>query len=97
MLSKLPLLLADSIPERLVVAGVCCVIGTLLILAGRNNIRTETAEESGKRRTVNRILGRSNTYSGNAAVRIGKIRIVCGVGLIIFGVIFIFTGPFLAR
>ena len=92
----MPIILADSIGERLGVAGVCVVVGIILILSGINNVRTKRAEETGKRRWVNKALGRSNTYEGNTAVNMGYMRIVLGIGAIIFGIVFIFVGPFLA-
>jgi len=69
----------------------------MLILAGVQNIKTQSAEESGKRRIVNKAVGQSNTYEGSKAVMIGWIRIVLGVCAIIFGIVFHFVGPFLAE
>jgi hypothetical protein len=73
------------------------ILGVILILTGINNIRTGTATETGKRRKLNRLLGRSNTREGSSAVLIGRSRIVVGVGMMIFGIVFLFVGPFLAR
>jgi hypothetical protein len=87
----------DSVVSRLVVSAISCGVGVILILAGRNNIKTQTAEETGRRRKVNRLMGRSNTYTGETAVMMGKVRIVMGVCVILFGIVFVFTGPFLAR
>lgn len=72
-------------------------MGVILILVGMDNIKTQTAEESGKRRLVNKALGQSNTYEGSKAVMIGWMRVICGIGAIIFGIVFIFVGPFLAK
>ncbi len=91
------ILFADSIASRLVVCTVCIVVGIVMIASGVHSVRTRRAEESGKRRLVNQMLGRSNTYEGNTAVFIGYLRIILGVAAIIFGVVFIFVGPFLAN
>ena len=85
----------DTIVSRLIVCAVACFGGFILIVSGREAIRTKTAEESGKRRIVNSMLGQSNTYEGSKAVFIGWSRVICGIGVIIFGIVFIFTGPFL--
>ncbi|MCA9238516.1 MAG: hypothetical protein KDA44_23755 [Planctomycetales bacterium] len=74
-----------------------CVVGLLLIFAGIENVRTRTAEESGRRRGVNALLGRSNTYEGRTAVTVGVVRIIAGVCAIIFGIVFVFIGPVLAK
>ena len=86
---------SDSIFSRLVVCVVACIGCFVLIVSGKEAIRTKTAEESGKRRIVNSLFGNSNTYEGSKAVFIGWSRVVCGVVAIIFGIVFIFTGPFL--
>ena len=88
---------ADTVLTRLAVLAVASIVGAILIFTGIQNVRTESAEESGKRRLVNKALGASNTYEGSKAVQIGWIRIVCGIGAIIFGVVFIFVGSFLAN
>ncbi|MCH7726504.1 MAG: hypothetical protein IH991_08515 [Planctomycetes bacterium] len=88
---------ADSAGLRVGICAICIFVGIILIMAGRNNIRTQTAEESGKRRMVNRMMGKSNTYEGRTAVNIGRMRIVIGILIIIFGIVFIFVGPFLAN
>ena len=92
-----PLAVTDTLFTRLGVFSVSVIVGAILIAAGIQNIKTRTAEETGKRRLVNKALGNSNTYSGQKAVFLGWVRIVCGVGAIVFGIIFIFVGPFLAN
>ena len=87
----------DSPNSRLAVFAVSLIGGIIFILAGINNVRTERAEESGKRRLVNMALGSSNSYEGTKAVLIGWMRIVCGVGCICFGIFFLCYGPILAR
>ena len=87
----------DSVGTRLAVCAVASLVGGIFILAGRANIRNRVAEESGSRRTVNRLLGRSNTYEGSKAVAIGWMRVVLGLLAILFGIVFLFVGPFLAK
>lgn len=91
------MMLAASLTERLVVAGVCVVVGALLIVAGRKNMRTKTAEETGRRRVINSANNRSNTYTGSTAVKMGAMRIVMGVLAILFGIFFAIFGPVLAK
>jgi hypothetical protein len=95
--SMLLLAATDTIWTRLAVCAVATIVGAVLIYIGRQNIKTRTAEESGKRRWVNGALGMSNTYQGTKAVLIGWMRVICGVCAIIFGIVFIFVGPFLAK
>ena len=87
----------DTIWTRLGVFAIASLVGVILILMGLENIKTQTAEESGKRRWVNKAFGQSNTYEGSKAVLIGWVRVICGVGAILFGIVFIFVGPFLAQ
>jgi len=87
----------DTIWTRLGVCGVASAIGALLIFTGMYNIKSQTAEETGKRRLVNKAIGASNTYEGSKAVLIGWVRVVTGILAIIFGIVFIFVGPFLAK
>ena len=98
MLTEMPLLqVVDTIGTRLVVFIACSILGSVLICLGRLNIKTEIASETGRRRLVNQALGRSNNYEGSKAVLVGWIRIICGAGLIIFGIFFVFVGPLLAN
>ena len=98
MSDGLPLLaVADTIWTRLGVCALTSLVGAILIATGLHNIRTQTAEETGERRLVNRVLGHSNTYEGSKAVMLGWIRVICGVCAIIFGIVFIFVGPILAE
>jgi len=93
MLYEVSLLAAThTIWSRLGIFAFTLVFGAVFILAGIQNIKTRTAEESGKRRFVNSALGVSNTYKGTKAVVQGYIRVVCGVGLIIFGIVFSLFG-----
>lgn len=86
----------DTIVSRLIICVVAIAVGGILILTGRQNILTKSAEESGGRRAVNKLFGQSNTYAGRKAVLVGWIRVGCGVCMIIFGIVFLFVGPFLA-
>jgi hypothetical protein len=72
-------------------------IGALLILAGVNNIKTKSAEETGKRRIVSQMIGRNTSYEGRKAVSIGYMRVICGAGMILFGIAFGFVGPVLSQ
>ena len=56
------LAVADTIWSRLGVCAVACVVGVIFIITGIANIQNKTAEESGRRRSVNKLLGNSNTY-----------------------------------
>lgn len=87
----------DTIWTRLGVCAVAVLFGAVFLFTGIQNIKTRTAEESGDRRLVNKALGASNSYQGGKAVLIGWIRVICGIAAIIFGIVFIFVGPFLAK
>lgn len=87
---------SDTVWTRLGVLAIGMVAGLLFIAGGINNIQTRQAEETGRRRLVNRIAGRSNTYTGSSAVTIGWVRILCGILAVIFGIVFSITGPVLA-
>ena len=87
---------SQSLVTRLGVAGVAILVGGFLIYTGMANIRTQSAQESGKRRLANRAAGRSNTYSGSSAVTVGVVRVVIGIAAIIFGLVFAVMGPMLA-
>ena len=86
------LAVVDRLGSRLGLCAAATVVGVLFILMGRNNIRTRTAEESGKRRWVNSALGKSNTYEGTKAVVVGWVRVFCGIVAIVFGMVFLFLG-----
>ncbi|MBK8179402.1 MAG: hypothetical protein IPK67_11040 [Planctomycetes bacterium] len=90
-------LLAPSEPlgQRLAVLGVCLALGAYLILVGRNNIRTREAEETGKRAALLSALGKPTSMSGKKAVAMGWLRIVLGIGAILFGFVFLAFGAFL--
>lgn len=92
------LLLAKNEPlgTRIIGCLIGCIVGIIFIYIGRQNIITQQAEESGKRRKVNALFGASNSYTGSKAVLTGWIRVLCGVGAIVFGFVFLFFGAFLA-
>jgi hypothetical protein len=54
----LPLLLAEdmSLGGRLAVGAIIVVVGSVLIMAGWKNVKTQEAEETGSRRAVNSLL-----------------------------------------
>jgi hypothetical protein len=85
----------DTTGSRVAVCCVAVVAGAFMIAVGRHNIRTQAA--TAKRTIVNSIRGTSNSYEGREAVRLGWLRIVMGCGAIIFGIVFLFVGPFLAK
>jgi hypothetical protein len=86
----------QSLPARLGVAGIAIVVGIGLIVTGLSNVRTQSAQETGRRRLVNRAAGRTNAYSGSSAVMLGWMRVVLGVAAIGFGIVFAVMGPMLA-
>ena len=86
---------AGTVAERVGACLACLAVGAYLIYIGLHNVKTQTAEESGKRRITNKIMKKSNSYTGKQAVRVGWTRVACGVMIIIFGIVFLFVGPFL--
>lgn len=68
-----------------------------MIYVGRHNVRTRTAEESGKRAFVLSLFGKSTALTGWAASATGWMRIVLGIALIVFGFVFLFFGAFLKK
>jgi hypothetical protein len=82
-------------PENLTASIIAGLIGIVLIITGIKNIKTQTAQESGKRILTNKLLGHDNTYTGKKAAMVGKTRIIMGICCIIFAVVIFFTGPFL--
>jgi hypothetical protein len=99
MVSSLLYVLAAkmSIWTRLAVSGIAVVVGIILIVTGRANIRTQSAEETGKRQLVLKATGKSTEHKGQMAVSIGIARIVMGILAILFAIVFLIFGPFLAR
>ena len=89
------LAVTDTMGTRLAVCAVAGGGGAVFISAGLTNVRTGRAEEA-RGRWLDTLLGRSDSYAGNTAVVVGMIRLVCGVGAIVFGIVFLFAGPFLA-
>jgi len=86
-----------SIWTRLIVCGVATVVGVILIITGRQNIISESAEETGKRRLVMKAMGKGTEHTGKTAVMIGKTRIIMGILAILFGILFLIFGPVLAK
>jgi hypothetical protein len=78
---------------RFIVAGAAVLLGIWLIYIGLMNIRTQTSEETGRRRRVNTAMGKSSTYTGGKAVVQGWIRVGLGIAAIVFAVWFFFFGP----
>jgi len=86
-----------SIWTRLGVGILMIFFGLGFIATGMENIKTKTAKETGRRRTVNKVLGKSNSYTGRKAVVMGYSNVICGIMLIIGGIVFLIFGPFLAE
>jgi hypothetical protein len=82
-----------SLGKRLVLLAITLVVGTVLILVGRTNVRTREAEESGKRAVLLTLFGKTTQRTGRLAVLMGWIRIGAGVFLIVFGIA-LFFGAF---
>ncbi len=80
---------------RLGVLALAILFGGYMILVGRVNVRTRKAEESGKRALFLSMLGKSGEMKGGMAVFTGWMRILAGVGAIVFGFVFLFFGAFL--
>jgi hypothetical protein len=90
------LLLPDEpLLERLGVMAVCLAFGAWMIYVGRLNVRTEVAEESGKRALFLKLMGSSTSMQGRRAVLTGWVRIVLGAVVIAFGFVFLLFGAFL--
>lgn len=81
--------------EKVLIASFCVIAGVFFVLTGIKNIKTKEAKETGKRIITNKMLGQGNNYTGDKAILLGRIRIITGILIIIFGIIFLFTGPFL--
>lgn len=77
---------------NIVVGILAILIGIGLIAVGRNNVATQTSSETGSRRITNRLAGQSSDYTGSKAVLQGRIRIVTGAALIVFGIVFAIIG-----
>jgi hypothetical protein len=85
----------ESLGMRLGVLAACLAFGAWMIYVGRHNVRTRSAEETGKRALGLALFGKSTTMTGWAATATGWIRIVVGVGAILFGFVFLLFGAFL--
>lgn len=86
-----------SLGERILVGVVSVAVGVYFILVGRNNIKSRSAEETGKRAALLSMLGRSTSMSGGKAVAVGWMRIVIGVVLIGIGIAYMILGDFARR
>ncbi len=87
----------EPLGQRLAVLGVCLAVGAWMIVVGRRNVRTRTAEESGKRAALLTVLGKSTALAGRKAVWMGWLRIVLGIAVIAFGFVFLVFGAFLKK
>jgi len=98
MVSSFYYVLAAKTPilTRLAVSGVAVVVGIILIVTGLGNIRTQSAEETGTRRLVLKARGKSTEHKGQMAVSIGITKVIMGILAILFAIIFLIFGAFLA-
>jgi hypothetical protein len=87
---------ASSLFTRLGMCALFAFVGAILILSGLHNIQTQTAEESGKRRLVNKAMGQGNSYTGSKAVWVGSIRIISGGCAVLFAFLFLIYSLFFA-
>ena len=85
----------EPLSQRLAICLICCLLALFIGRIGRKNIRTQQAQESGKRRLVNAIAGQSNDYVGKKAVMIGWMRVIGGVCVFVFGLAYLVFGAFL--
>lgn len=83
--------------KRYIFCALFAALGVMLIRVGLHNVRTLTAEESGKARITNQLLGRDNTYRGGAAKFVGISRIVVGIAIIVAAVVTAIYGPPMKR
>ena len=63
------------------------------MIAGRRDIRTQTSSETRIRRPANAALGGSGTHTAGTAVLQGWVRVVLGLAVAMFGIVFMFVGP----
>lgn len=78
--------------QKFIVGAIAIIAGIIAIVIGLRNIKTETAQETGRRRTVNRVAGVDSGYTGSRAVMQGRIRMFIGIGAIVFGIGFMIVG-----
>ncbi len=72
------------------------VVGALYVRTGLRNVRERVAEERGKARLTNAVLGVSNTYEGRKAVALGWVRIIGGAVAVVFAIVMLFVWMSLA-
>ena len=80
MLLPLLILLQEREPEPWWFLIAMLVIGPLALMSGIYNVRTRTAEESGKSWLVGKALGMNTSHTGNKAIFMGVVRIIAGLG-----------------
>ncbi len=73
---------------NIIVGVVAIVIGLGFVAAGRGNLSRRLSSDSGARRLVTRAAGGTGEHSGGVAVTHGWVRVLAGIALIVFGVVF---------
>ena len=77
---------------NIVVGVAAIVIGLGFVIAGRGNVSSRLSSETGARRLVTRATGTTGEHVGGVAVAHGWMRVLVGVALIIFGILFMALG-----
>ena len=89
--------LEDTLATRLGIFAFCLAFGAWMVVVGRQNVGTRTAEETGARAAWLRLWGKSAALEGRRAVAMGVLRIAVGIAAIVFGAVYLVLGPFLAK
>ena len=88
---------ADIVWMGLGMSALLAVVGALYIRMGLRNVRERVAEERGRARLTNRVLGWSNTYEGRKAVALGWVRIIGGAVAVVAAIVMLFVWASLAN
>lgn len=91
------LLLAADTPilTRVIVFLIAEVVGVILWMVGRQNVKSRTARETGSRAAIMKATTGSSEMSGGMAALTGYSRMAAGVLAIVFGFVFLIFGAFL--
>lgn len=80
-----------DLPTNILLVGIFSLIaGAVFFYVGRRNLITGVAEETGRARRTNRLIGQDNLYTGTKAKVVGWIRIVAGVLFFVGGIVILF-------
>lgn len=77
---------------NIIVGLLAIVIGPGLVFVGRGNVLTRSSSETGTRRLASRAAGGTGEHTGGMAAAQGGVRMLLGVGLIVFGIVVIVLG-----